>query len=85
VGRSGELFCLFAFLSPLLSFHCIKALEVEAEKDEEVEEVKAFPREKVEVFLKIPSLTLENYYKIPSEKLGPRLLYCFYHNWKECS
>jgi len=40
----------FVFFSCLLfylvSFHCIKALELEAEKDEEVRESRLYPREK---------------------------------------
>jgi hypothetical protein len=51
VERSSKLSCLFVFfsflLSYLVSFHCIKALELEAEKEEEVTEGRLYPREKL--------------------------------------
>jgi hypothetical protein len=40
----------FPLLSYLVSFHCIKAVELEAEKDEEVRESRLYPREKQKYF-----------------------------------
>jgi hypothetical protein len=51
VERSSKLSCLFVFFSSLfsclVSFHCIKALELEAEKDEEITEARLYPVEEL--------------------------------------